>query len=182
MNYRVLQNPITDEYLEFKRFVLSDSFPWYYKPSTTYVQEGYSANYIYSHKILVGPSAMDGSYIPTSNSDSNLLAIGQKVVEQILKSNNIAFKHIYRMVCNTVYYSDGIPSVPHIDHPDFFHKNLIVYLTQFECGNIDVYDDDGTMCTYKPNEDDVVTFDFKKHSINQPSGRDRRVAFVSTYS
>lgn len=32
--YKLLKNPKTDTYLQFKKFILSDDFPWFYMPQT----------------------------------------------------------------------------------------------------------------------------------------------------
>ncbi len=179
MIYEILENPKTEEYCQLKNHILSHEFNWFYNPSTIGLDpgSGYSANYVYGHKILEGPNA--NRYFPEVFSEK-LIGHGVKIVEQILNHNNIKFTFIYRMVVNSTFYDDGLPSPPHLDHDDFFHKNLIVYLNEFDGGNIDIFEDDGTMYSYKPHEDDIITFDFKKHSVNQPTSG-RRVVFVATY-
>ena len=180
MIYRILKNPITKEYLELKHHILGPTFNWFYLPSTYNVEEGQGecANFIYNHKFLEGPN--DDRYIPRHACD--LVGNAVKIVEQILQYNNIKFQFIYRAVANSVTYTNGLPSPPHLDHDNFYHKNLVVYLNEFDGGNIDIYEDDGTKYSYKPHEDDIITFDFKKHSVNQPTLESgRRVVFVATY-
>lgn len=180
MIYQTLQNPLTREYLEFKSYILGPDFNWFYLPSTLNIEEGDGEhiNFIYHHRFLEGPS--NGMYIPLPESD--LVGNAVKIIEQILQYNNIKFQFIYRIAANSITYTNGLPSPPHLDHVNFYHKNLIIYLNQFDSGNIDIYDDDGKKHSYKPNEDDVVTFDFKKHSVNQPTLESgRRVVFAATY-
>tara|TARA_A100001391_G_scaffold69021_1_gene44146 strand:+ start:190 stop:747 length:558 start_codon:yes stop_codon:yes gene_type:complete len=184
MIYQILQNPLTQDYLDFKRHVLSEDFQWNYRNTTSpldeFDREKYTANTMYQHRIVQGPSRNCDRPLP--DIQSHLVGNAETIVKQILAHNDIQLNFIFRMVVNSIWYSDGKPSVPHVDHEEYNHKNLIVYLNQFEKGNIDVIDDDGSVHTYKPNEDDVITFTHKYHSIHQPSpADDRRVAFVATY-
>ena len=73
---KVLDNPITPNYLQLKDIVLSPSFPWLYTLSTKMP--------FYSHTFLERPE--NGKY---SNPQSDLLGLNLKVLDEIIRYNNL---------------------------------------------------------------------------------------------
>lgn len=170
-----LVNPLTEEYLSLKNKLNGPYIPWFYHSTcTSDEKEGFTNNPIYQHMILEGPNPKNGSFIPVPKSD--LIGLCEKVISQIFECNKINAKHIHRICANIVHYYDGIPSVPHIDHDDIPHKNLVIYLNSFSDGEITVSNN-----SHKPIEDDIITFS-GYHSVHQPGPGDRRVVLVATYS
>jgi hypothetical protein len=141
--------------------------------------DGYTNNPIYMHEVLSGPSPSNGIHVSVPRSD--LVQLCDIVVTQIFRENNLNAKFIHRIGINCVHYYDGNPSVPHLDHDDFEHKNLIFYLNKFSGGQIDVFFD-GQKKTHFPSEDDIITFDCALHSIHQPTPGCRRIVMTVTYS
>ena len=73
---KVLENPITSNYLQFKDIVLSPSFPWLYSFSTKMP--------FYSHVFLDRPEN-----VKFSNPQSELLGLNLKVLDEIIQHNNL---------------------------------------------------------------------------------------------
>ena len=179
-----LENPKTEEYNILKDEVLGIEFNWTYRgstdPSKNLDGEIYTANPIYQHSIVAGVDVNPEFLVPRVESKYAELVF--VVIRQILDYNNIEYTQIHRCVINQLHYWDGKPSPPHLDHR-FFHRNCIIYLNEFDDGQIDVYSDDGTERQFhKPYEDDIVTFDGLHHSVHQPAPMQRRVVIVFTYS
>ena len=181
----VLDNPKTEEYLKLKDIILSSEFTWTYKGSTNPAlnvdDEVFTANPIYQHSIVAGVDVNPSFLVPRV--ESRLSDHVFVVIRQILDFNKIEYNQIHRCVINQIHYWDGKPSPPHKDHYNFYHRNCIIYLNEFDDGQIDVYSDDGEERQFhKPSEDDVVTFDGLHHSVHQPAPMQRRVVIVFTYS
>ena len=181
---RKLRNPRTKEYQFLKEQVLSMNFTWTYKGSTdpddNVDDNEFTPNPVYQHCIVAGADVNPEFLIPRVESQYAELAF--VVIRQILDANNIEYTQIHRCVVNQIHYWDGKPSPPHLDHYKFPHKNCLVYFNQFDKGEIDVYTDTGHIESYKPFEDDIVTFDGFNHSVHQPELKQRRVVMVFTYS
>ena len=181
---RKLKNPKTEEYNILKNEVLGMDFTWTYKgstdPSINLDTEKYTANPIYQHTIVAGADVRPDYLIPRVESKyADLVFV---VIRQILDFNRIKYTQIHRCVINQLHYWDGKPSPPHLDHYKFPHKNCLIYLNQFDKGEIDVYTDTGHIESYKPYEDDIVIFDGFNHSVHQCEPMQRRVVIVFTYS
>ena len=160
MSIRVLENYKTSEYKQFKKLVMSDTFPWHYQDSATGMP-------FYCHGLLGRPE--DGGY---SNVCSQHAEFGMFVVKQILQHNNINFKFFLRSSLNCVHPDNDVQlSQPHIDH-DFPHINIIIYLT----------DTGGkTYCEeefHDPKEDDVILM-IGEHWMERPKVG-RRIISVNT--
>jgi len=180
-----LDNPKTEEYLKLKDIILSSEFTWTYKGSTNPAlnvdDEVFTANPIYQHSIVAGVDVNPSFLVPRV--ESRLSDHVFVVIRQILDFNKIEYNQIHRCVINQIHYWDGKPSPPHKDHYNFYHRNCIIYLNEFDDGQIDVYSDDGQEKQFhKPYEDDIVTFDGLHHSVHQPAPMQRRVVIVFTYS
>ena len=180
MIIKLLNNPKTNEYCLLKEKVLGPYFSWYYHDSCTEINtDGYTNNPIYNHEVLTGPRPSTGRYFSEQRSDIAPLCL--EVVSQILQTNSINAKFVHRIGLNCVHYYDGVPSVPHLDHGDFSHNNLIIYFNKFNNGPIDVFSE-SCMETYFPKEDDIITFPGVLHSVHQPKPGDRRVVMAATFS
>ena len=79
---KVLENPITPNYLEFKDLVLSSEFPWIYTNSTKMP--------FYSHVFLDRPENAK-----FSNPQSELLGLNLKVLDEIIQHNNLFDKYFF---------------------------------------------------------------------------------------
>jgi len=185
-----LQNPKTEEYEHLKEIILSPfsaDFTWRYVPTTNPdhnpSESRFSANPGYQHCVVARADVNQGFLVPRIGSQYVELVFA--VIRQILDYNSIGYTQIHRCVISQIHYWDGKPSPPHIDH-SFYHKNCLVYLNSFDDGNLDICDNNTKDCqvieTYKPYEDDIITFDGLYHSVNQPAPKQRRVVIVFTYS
>ena len=159
---RVLENPITPNYLEFKGLVLSSKFPWIYTNSTKMP--------FYSHVFLDRPENAK-----FSNPQSELLGLNLKVLDEIIQHNNLFDKYFFlRSNANCVHADTGEQfSEPHIDHR-FPHFNLLVYLTNEADGGETIVDDE----KFFPKANNVILFT-GKHYMKRPS-MGRRVVLIST--
>ena len=159
---KVLENPITSNYLQFKDIVLSPTFPWLYTLSTKMP--------FYSHTFLERPEK--GKF---SNPQSELLGLNLKVLDEIIRYNNLgsSFDRCFflRSNANAVHADTGEQfSEPHIDHR-FPHYNLLVYLSGD--GETIVEDE-----KFFPQPDNVILFT-GEHYMKRPSVG-RRVVLIST--
>ena len=180
-----LKNPKTKEYNILKKEILSMNFPWNYRESTNPVDNidnnEFTPNPVYQHTIVAGADVNPEFLIPVV--ESRYAEPMFCIIRQILDYNRIEYTQIHRCVVNQLHYWDGRPSPPHLDHHTFYHKNCLVYLNSFDKGEISLYDENcELMESYKPYEDDIVTFDGYNHSVNQCEPKQRRVVIVFTYS
>ena len=184
MRINQLENPKTEEYNILKDEVLGMGFSWNYTGSTpphlNLESEKYTANPIYQHIIVAGADSKPDYLVPRIQ--SQYAPIVFQVIRQILNYNNIEYTQIHRCVINQLHYWDGKPSPPHLDHDTLSHRNCLIYLNSFDKGEIDVYSKDGDIESYKPYEDDIITFDGYNHSVHQCEPMQRRVVIVFTYS
>ena len=157
---KVLENPLTSNYLELKNFVLSSEFPWLYSHSTKMP--------FYSHVFLDRPEN-----VKFSNPQSEFLGLNLKVLDEIIQHNNLFDRYFFlRSNANCVHADSGEQfSEPHIDHT-FPHFNFIVYLTN-SGGNTIVEED-----THEPIEDQPIIFTGWHHM--QLPKKERRIVLVAT--
>ena len=160
---KVLRNPKTNHYREFKDTVLSKEFPWRYNVSTNMD--------FYSHVFLQRPE-LNGYTEPHSKwTNQNCIVMGEIVDYNGLYKDIPYF--FLRANANATHPDSGRQySDPHVDHPNTPHSNLIVYLTDAD-GDTIVEND-----RYSPKEDDVVLFT-GEHYMQRPS-KGRRVILIST--
>mgnify|MGYP001305946168 FL=1 len=160
---KVLKNPKTNHYREFKSTVLSKEFPWRYNISTNMD--------FYSHVFLQRPE-LNGYTEPHSKwTNQNCIVMGEIVDYNGLYKDIPYF--FLRANANATHPDSGRQySDPHVDHPNTPHSNLIVYLTDAD-GDTIVEND-----RYSPKEDDVVLFT-GQHYMQRPS-KGRRVILIST--
>ena len=182
------ENPKTESYEHLKNLVLNPGFSWTYGPSTNPDANPDDSicteNPVYQHCVLAGADVSPDFLIPQVHSRHADLVF--HVIKEILDFNKVEYLQIHRCVINQIHYWDGKPSPPHVDHPSFEHKNCLIYLNQFDRGNINIYDNMTRDCklleTYKPDEDDIISFPGYHHSVDQPAPMQRRVVVVFTYS
>tara|TARA_B100000214_G_C23836302_1_gene566620 strand:- start:292 stop:819 length:528 start_codon:yes stop_codon:yes gene_type:complete len=164
---KVLENPITENFLKFKEYVFSTDFTWNYETST--------GMDFYSHTFLRRPEDFKYSKSLSESIESNLTVLSEIIDHNKLFDRNQYF--FLRSNANCVHSSDtddgsDLFSQSHVDH-DFPHVNLIVYLT----------DTDGQTIIenqkpYFPQENDVILFT-GRHYMKRPS-KGRRIVLIST--
>ena len=159
---KVLENPITSNYLKLKDFVLSSEFPWLYSYSTKMP--------FYSHVFLDRPENAK-----FSNPQSEFLGLNLKVLDEIIQHNNLFDRYFFlRSNANCVHSDSGEQfSEPHIDHR-FPHFNLIVYLTNEGDGGETIVEDE----KFHPQANNIILFKGKHHMKRPSVGR--RVVLIST--
>jgi hypothetical protein len=140
---KILKNPKTRAYLEFKSFILSGKFYWFYEehiysrdvtwdkdlkplvPKNKLRASDYVDVPFFSHMFLKRP--MDDQKYPTVNSSH--LGMVLKVVDEILQYNKIKVNCFYRINGNLTLPMKGHnKTIPHLDH-HFNHKIVFIYLT-----------------------------------------------------
>ena len=159
---KVLENPLTSNYLELKAFVLSSEFPWLYSYSTKMP--------FYSHVFLDRPENAK-----FSNPQSEFLGLNLKVLDEIIQHNNLFDRYFFlRSNANCVHADSGEQfSEPHIDHR-FPHFNLLVYLTNEGDGGETIVEDE----KFHPQANNIILFKGKHHMKRPCVGR--RVVLIST--
>ena len=159
---KVLDNPITPNYLQLKDIVLSPSFPWLYTLSTKMP--------FYSHVFLDRPEN-----VKFSNPQSEFLGLNLKVLDEIIQHNNLFDRYFFlRSNANCVHADSGEQfSEPHIDHR-FPHFNLLVYLTNEGDGGETIGEDE----KFHPQANNIILFKGKHHMKRPCVGR--RVVLIST--
>ena len=162
-----LKNPRTELYCRFKKEILEEDFPWYFK------KESYGDSHpeFFSHAFIIRPHD-DGKRFPVNV--SNFTDYDYQLVKEIFEYNNIKLNCIFRMNLNLVYPQSGKQTTPlHVDH-EFTHQNFLLYLTSAG-GRVVVGNE-----SYEPKEDDVITFGGLPHYIELPK-KSIRIALVVTY-
>ena len=170
---KILENPKSNEYLSLKELILGDSFLWTYGSSTPGMsKEGHEDIPTYGHAFLIRPEDSWGKY-PQINCNIADQCIG--VLISILRHNNIEPNLFLRVAANAVHPTENnLPSVPHVDHADISHRNILVYLTPTYGGYVSCKGN-----THCPEEDDVVLF--RGEHFLQPPSKGRRVCIVGTF-
>tara|TARA_B100002019_G_C21253041_1_gene592274 strand:+ start:905 stop:1429 length:525 start_codon:yes stop_codon:yes gene_type:complete len=169
-----VSNPMSMSYLSLKQTVLSKDFPWNYAEETTPGKEleGHENIPGYTHVFLIAPG---NNLFKYAAPNSPLLEKCLQTFRDILLANDIAPKLFLRAAANAVHSTEkGLPSVPHIDHDEIPHMNIIIYLTPTNGGYISC---DGK--TYVPEEDDVLLFSGEHYLL--PPTKGRRVCLVGTF-
>tara|TARA_Y100000768_G_scaffold246023_1_gene186545 strand:+ start:28 stop:573 length:546 start_codon:yes stop_codon:yes gene_type:complete len=176
-----LKNPLTEDYKQLKKIILSNEISWHYSPTTTINLNSKSKDMeFFSHVLLNRPEPTDdGIKVPLVTS-----AYFEKcylILEQILDFNNIHFDVLYRMNLNLTLHSSVKESTPHIDLP-LSHKVIIIYLSSFEEGKTIVLDKNNKKIYSKAKEDDIIMFDGKlTHYQESPAIDNKRVVMVANF-
>lgn len=186
-----LINPLTKEYLELKRSVRSNRFPWYYSESSVGAQ---SNNFLlFSHPVVGRPERGNKPKVVSKRFEKVM-----PVIMQIFEANDLQPENFFRICFNNVFHNAHRMSDPHVDH-EFPHRNLLIYLNQVSCGPTYVFNETfsaqyppGSYDAYnhdlvvgwesEPVEDKVVSFDgFHYHAQGFPKAGERRITLVVTY-
>jgi len=176
-----LKNPLTKDYKNLKKLVLTPYFPWFYHEKTTQPENEDMS--FFSHGLLGRPvHEIEGRKypaIPESNSDYFLNCYF--ILKEILDCNNISFEVMYRMNINLTLHSKIKESVPHIDS-NLPHKVVIVYLNSFTQGRTIVLSEDQQKFYSNPKEDNVIMFDGKHtHYQECPGKHEKRIVMVANF-
>lgn len=168
---KVLNNSLTDSYLEFKKKILDDHFPWYFNNDVSKQEFNSDGNvFYYGHTFFTRPE-VDGFSQPSSK----YFELGFRVMREILTENNYDSKKYFllRMNANCLLPSNSAEfSTSHIDH-DFPHLNFLLYLTG-SGGSTFVEGEEN-----KPEEDQAIIFS-GNHYMQLPK-KGRRIVLIATF-
>ena len=186
-----MKNPLTPEYLELKRSVRSNRFPWYFSETSVSAQGN---NFmLYSHPVVLRPLDGDKPQVVSKRFEKAM-----PVIEQIFEANDLHPEHVFRICFNSVFHSAHEMSDPHVDH-EFPHRNLLIYLNQVSCGSTYIFKEtfsaqypSGSYNAFEHNlvvgwesepvEDKIVSFDgFHYHAQGFPKLGERRISLVVTH-
>lgn len=159
------------EDMAFLASVASDTFPWYVGKATKNFP-------CLTHNIMLrADDQSEGT--PYSDFYDQALRMFGKLCER----NNINVRTIYRMAFNLTFADPSKHGDPHIDHPSFAHKNLLIYLNQFDSGETFLFDDTGTdiVETIVPYMDKFAVFDGGWHAQGFCRPQQTRMVFVATF-
>ena len=176
-----LKNPLTEDYKQLKKIILSNEISWHYSSTTTINLNTKNKDMeFFSHVLLNRPDPTDnGIKVPLVAS-----AYFEKcysILKEILDFNNIHFDVIYRMNLNLTLHSSVKESTPHIDLP-LKHKVIIIYLSSFEEGKTIVLDKNNKKIYSEAKEDDIIMFDGKlTHYQQSPKIDDKRIVMVANF-
>tara|TARA_R100000655_G_scaffold86282_1_gene126255 strand:+ start:1058 stop:1603 length:546 start_codon:yes stop_codon:yes gene_type:complete len=176
-----LKNPLTEDYKELKKIVLSNEISWHYSPTTTINLDSKSKDMeFFSHILLNRPDPTDnGIKVPLVTSP--YFEKCYLILEHILDFNNIHFDVLYRMNLNLTLHSSVKESTPHIDLP-LKHKVIIIYLSSFEEGKTIVLDKNNKKIYSEAKEDNIIMFDGElAHYQQSPTIDDKRVVMVANF-
>jgi hypothetical protein len=168
-------NPKTEEYLKFKKEVLSGHFPWFWTDDSVQDENDNSHENpipLLTHTIIKRPlDPPDFTVYPKQNSGyANVVNV---ILQQIFLYNKINLDCVFRVGINlTMPLVGSNCTLPHVDH-DFPHKNLLVYFNE---------SDGDTVCgddRFTPKEDAIIVFE-GEHYHYLPS-KLRRLVLVCTF-
>jgi len=171
-----LNNPKTENYLNLKKFILSQHFAWFQYNET--LEPGcdlgeYDDVPFLSHGFLIRPG-VDGNLYSRSNSEC--LNAVQDVFKEICFFNAINPEFIFRINANyTIPTEKNLPSPPHVDHT-YPHKNMLIYLTPTNGGNTIVDGEDVVA-----EEDNIIIFDGSLKHCARPPATGKRIVLIITY-
>jgi hypothetical protein len=175
-----LTNPITDNYKDFKKILLSDTMPWFYYEKT--VPESSNPDMpFFSHILLRRPDVgtEENPVIPISIIGSTYFETAYFILKEILDFNNIKFNIIYRMNLNLTFHTEIKKSEVHIDL-GLPHKVVIIYLNTVKNGRTVVLDEMNQKFYSEPKENKAIIFDGKhKHYAESPGLYDKKIVMVA---
>jgi len=176
-----LKNPLTEEYKNLKKLVISPYLPWFYLNKTTDSKNKDIS--FFSHALLSRPvHEIDGRKfpaIPESNSDYFLKCYF--ILKEILDFNSVSFEVMYRMNINLTLHSELKESIAHTDL-NLPHKVVIIYLNAFSKGRTIVLGGDKQKFYSNPKEDAVIMFDGKLgHYQECPDIHEKRIVMVANF-
>ena len=183
-----LENPCTNDYLNFKKEVHGNELPWYYLQKTikaTHISGQPIMDFsqdedipFYGHQLMGRPDKLGGE--PYSKITSPWFEKAYTVLKQIFTHNKMEVSVIYRMNLNAMFFvpTQITKSIFHTDL-EFPHQSLIIYLSKFEGGHLYVKNDTEEM-EFSPQEDEIFLFNGRlQHSVGLPQGKERRIVMVA---
>ncbi len=173
---KLLQNPKSADYIDFKRWVNSTSFSWKYNPSSTPDIKNSTKMDVpfYCHSFMKRPEQYGYPVIDDPQETHGAV----QILNQIIEHNQIPFNSFIRIAVNAVHpQKDVMSSIPHVDH-QFPHGNLIIYLNN--AGGSTFVKNDLTFQdeVHIPKEDDIILFT-GEHYMQTPKD-DRRIILIAT--
>ena len=175
---KILKNPKTINYKQFKSLVLSENFSWHEisqrMPGST------DTHSFMSHTFLARP-VYHKRYSTVQSSSIDLC---YRVLMEIFEFNQIDINYIYRMNANKTYPDSGNGDKcahMHVDH-SWNHNNILVYLTNSGGKTIVPRIGKSRFISrfHNPKEDDIIQFGGSFHTHEYPK-KDPRVVLVATY-
>lgn len=152
--------------------IMGDEFPFYYS-------QGYGKAYQFSHTLLRRSDDKGVNGEVASGYYDACITLFFKWCQD----NNVSVNHLYRAAINCTWYSElneaQVNTSKHIDHA-FEHKVWLLYLNDFDLGNVNVQEIDGVK-SHKPEMLDGVLFNGETHWIDSCAVNQRRVAMVVTF-
>jgi len=177
LTIKKLENPCTNDYLDFKKYIHSDMMAWYYngKTSETATEEDIP---FYGHILMERPNKELGT--PYSQVVSPHFDKANTILKQIFSHNKMDVWVIYRLNLNATFY---IPTKikKSIYHKDLEipHQNLIIYMSKFDGGQLYIKNGSKEM-EFLPQEDEIILFSGSlPHCIGLPQGKKRRIIMVA---
>jgi hypothetical protein len=177
-----LKNPLTENYKELKRFVISDKISWHFNATTTTNNSNLKKKDMefFSHMLLGRPQHEDNR-IAVPYVSSAYFEKCYFILKEILDFNNIPFDVVYRMNLNLTLHSSIKESTPHHDLK-FPHKNIIIYLSSFKNGKTIVLDKNNKKMYSEAKEDNIIMFDGElAHYHESPAIDDKRIVMVANF-
>jgi len=175
-----LKNPVTNDYENFKKILLSDKMPWFYYDKTV-PESPHQDMPFFSHILLRRPDigTEETPTIPISNIGSTYFETAYFILKEILDFNNVKFNIVYRMNLNLTFHTEIKASQAHTDL-GLPHKVVIVYLNTVENGRTIVLDETNQKNYSEPKENKAIIFDGKyKHYQESPGMYDQRIVMVA---
>ena len=165
------QSNFNQEEQDFLRIVGSSNFPWFVGKAT----ENFPA---LTHD-LMKRSEEQTAGIP----NSPFYPDAMKMLRRICNDNNVNLKTVYRMAFNLTFADPSKHGDPHVDHPNFAHKHVLIYLNKFDAGETFLMDNTGTNIVevIKPGMDKFVIFDGGWHAQGFCKPQQMRMVFVATF-
>lgn len=182
---KILKNPQSINYINFKKWATGTECMWSYIPSSTAGDDS-DTNVkgkqkdlpFYTRTILKRPENKY-RYSRLEHADTNETHGVIDVLNEILEFNDIGVSSYLRISLNCVHPEKEVyNTLPHTDH-QIPHGNIIIYLTDAG-GKTFVESEDNSECydAHDPHEDDIILFS-GKHFMQNPLDK-RRVILVAT--
>lgn len=180
---REIINPITEEYLAFKKLISSVDFAWYWNSNTVEDASGkYSQGEIpfFNHTIIRRPMEAP-EFVVYPKPNSQYVDISSVIIHQILRKNDIPLNCVYRASCNMTlpHLSKELHVKPHVDHDTIYHRNLLVYLNEVDGDTVLCDNEDNVISSESPKEDKVIIFEGRHYHYLPTTSR--RLVFVCTF-
>jgi hypothetical protein len=159
------------EELDFLYECGSTEFPWYHGMATK--------NFPCLTHNFMRRTDLNVTGIPCSP----YFPFAEKMFLRLCADNGIIVRKIYRMALNLTFSDPSKHGDPHIDHQEFSHKHMLIYLNKFDAGETFLFDETGTniVKTIKPKMDKFVVFDGGWHAQGFCRPQQSRVVFVATF-